>query len=134
MFAKTNHKYTRTDGTVLEYTQTTCNCVLKSIKDEVRENGNGTAYVWAEVEFTNRHGEIKTVDAQIYKTNLEKMEVEKSYMLTIRKTKGDDRLLMTVAPFSGGNKASLDDFGFEDEVEAPAAVKTEVPATADTPF
>ena len=112
------------------YRETSVECKLTSVKDEVRENTNGTEYVWCEVEFVNRHGNVTKADAQIYKTNLDKgMVVGETYMLNVRKVEGQSPLLL-VAPFSGGNKASDDDFGF-DEVEAPAEkLETGVPAAA----
>ena len=108
------------------YQETSVNCTLLSVKDEVMQNSNGTEYVWGEVEFVNRYGKTVKADAQIYKTNLDKgMEVGKSYTLNVRKIEGQNPLLL-VAPFSGGNKASDDDFGFE-EVASSVTKETAVP-------
>lgn len=124
------------------YLETTGTCTLKSVSDNLLENVNGTEYALATIEFENEKGEKKEVGAMVYKANLQdadgniRMEVGEKYLFTARKIVGEKRPpLVFVSHLQGtAERASDDDFGFNTEIEAPAAVKTEVPATANTLF
>lgn len=124
------------------YIETTGTCTLLTISDNLLENVNTTPYALANIEIENVKGERKEVGAMIYKNNLYdkdgniRMEVNEKYLFTARKTVGDKRPpLVFVSHLQGSaERASDDDFGFTSEIETPAAVKTEVPATADSPF
>lgn len=92
---------------------------LLSLGTTVLENKNGKPYVVGSVQFTNQHGELKTVSAICYEANVEKMVEGETYTCNAIFTEGIANPLIVVSPIMQAERATADDFGtsFEELME-----------------
>jgi len=108
---------------------------LLSISEKVLVNVNGKNYKVATIEFVNADGELVRRSAFVYEGNYQNgMEIGTQYLTTAAKTidaNGEPSVIIHVSHLTGADRATLDDFQFEEQAEIKLTGATKVQPIAN---
>lgn len=97
----------------------TFNAKLVSLGDTVLNlnNENRTEYVVGTLEFPNKHNQLVQRSCIVYKKNYDYgMTVGTSYLCRATKTPDRQEVLLTASHLTGAQRATADDFDFDEAV------------------